>query len=60
MSKSRKVRNKFIITKAISKFGSAETNKAIRLQLMKREQEGKVMPGLTGWVCSGIKIQEAQ
>ena len=27
---------------------------------MNREQEGKVKPGLTGWVNSGIKIQEAQ
>ena len=27
---------------------------------MTREQEGKVKPGLTGWVNNGIKIQEAQ
>jgi predicted aminopeptidase len=47
--------------KAISKIiASAETEKAIRLKLMTREQEGKVKPGLTGWVNSGIKIQEAQ
>jgi len=35
-------------------------DKAIWLQLMSREQEGKVKPGLIGWVNSGIKIQEAQ
>ena len=34
--------------------------KAIWLKLMNREQEGKVKLGLTGWVNSGIKIQEAQ
>jgi hypothetical protein len=50
-----------VVTKAISNFiASAETEKAIRLKLMTREQEGKVKPGLTGWVNSGIKIQEAQ
>ena len=50
-----------IVMKAISNFiVSAKTEKTIWLKLMTREQEGKVKPGLTEWVNSGIKIQESQ
>ena len=58
--KARRVRTEFTLLALSNFLGSAETEKAIRLQLMSREQEGKVKPGLTGWVNTGIKIQEAQ
>ena len=60
MSRSRRVWTKFLLPGPSNFIASAETEKAIRLKLMTREQEGKVKPGLTGWVNSGIKIQEAQ